>query len=433
MRKISAIASVLLCSNSPVFAAPFDLQGVGKDFQINGFLSVGAARSDVDYLPGGIEPTYVSFIRRDISFEKDTNIGIQITKFLSDDISITTQFLAEGQKEFYVEAVWAFIKYEPNDYWQFRAGRVRTNPYMFSEYVNVGYAYPWVRLPVEVYSQIPFSNFTGVDIKYKMPILHRDFSISAFYGAASNELEFPIAPFQTIFDHVNMRLRHLASFNMRYGDEVFSVRAGYETSRLSTDPTAGTMMTELNTFLNSLVNAGILGWDYANYFSANNSRISFIGVGYELNWKNIVSLSEVVRRQPDTPIIADTVGWYIMGGYKFRELFPHITFARERIIGGKTRRFGSTANAIAANPPPFGIGLPLDTIAATLVNTSTHFQGGAGEQSSVTLGLRWDVYQGVAIKAEYQHVHPDNNSAGLFDYNPHKSVNIYSLAVDAVM
>jgi hypothetical protein len=86
-------------------------------------------------------------------------------------------------------------------------------------------------------------------------------------------------------------------------------------------------------------------------------------------------------------------------------------------------------------PIPFGAGspVPLDTIAQTLIYTSPDIDGGVGAQSSVTLGLRWDIFTGIAIKGEYKHVHPDFNTPGLFNVNPEKSVNIYSIAVDAVM
>lgn len=144
-------------------------------------------------------------------------------------------------------------------------------------------------------------------------------------------------------------------------------------------------------------------------------------------------MGELVKRSVATPIVADVIGWYLMGGYRYNELMPHITFARERLADNYTRRFNSTVNAFARNPVPFGLGTNLNQIAQALINTSEYFDGGAGEQTSVTIGLRWDIYEGIAIKGEYCHVHPDFLSPGLFDVVPHKSVNIYSLAVDAVM
>ncbi len=418
------------------------------DFQINGFLSVGMAWTNVEYLQSGIEPVYNSYVRKRPSFEEDSDVGVQITKQLREDISITTQFLALASENWDVEAVWAFIKWEPNDNWQFRAGRVRTNPYMLSEYVNVGYAYPWIRPPEEVYSQVPssFSNLTGLDARFRMEILKRDLTLSAFYGATSTHLNFPTnlafptGINETIFDNIRLRLRDLYSLNLKFGDEVFSIRAGYETTRVTLDPNAGTAMQGLNTFLNSMALFGVpflgippFGLDYVNYFSAYNSRADFMGLGYQFDWKNVVSMGEIVKRKTATPIIANVIGWYLMGGYRFNQMMPHITFARERVIDNKIRRFPSYVNAAFTSPFIANSPVTLDEVAYNLISTGVSFEGGAGSQSSVTLGLRWDIFEGIAIKGEFKHIHPDNRSPGLFNVNPQRSVNLYSVAVDAVM
>lgn len=407
------------------------------DFQINGFFSAGASWSTVNFLNTGVEPVYVSLIRKRPSWEKDTNVGLQFTKFLREDTSVTAQLFAEGANDFDVEASWAFIKWEPTDRWQFRAGRVRTQTYMLSDYVNVGYAYPWIRPPQEVYSQIPasFSNVTGADVKYKMVLWGQDLTISAFYGATNAELEFPIPPGNTILDTIDVRLRDMYVINLRFGDETFSVRAGYEATSVTLSPNAGTVMEGLNTAMNTMVGFGILPPDYINYYTALNASASFKGIGYQFDWNNFVSMGELVKRHVATPIVADVIGWYLMGGYRYNELMPHITFARERLADNYTRRFSGAANAFATTPAPFGLGLSqnLSQISQQLIGTSPFFDGGAGEQTSVTMGVRWDVYEGIAIKGEYCHVHPDRYSPGLFDVLPHKSVNIYSLAVDAVM
>lgn len=440
MRKIIPAAAIVIVTFSSTAACGVMLGDSLGEFKLNGFMSAGVAWSDVDYLTGpnelsGYAPIYVSRIEKQPSFDKDTNVGLQITKYLRDDVNITIQLYAEGFSDFEVEATWAFIEYEPNDTWQFRVGRVRTDPYMLSEYVNVAYAYPWIRPPQEVYSQIPISNFTGFDVRYHTIICRKDFSIKAFWGSTSGELTLPAAPFLTLIDTIDMELRHLVSFSVKYGDEVFSVRAGYESTLVTLYPNSGTFMQGLNEFVNTAIQLGLLGQDYINYFSANNNHASFMGVGYQFDWKNIVSMGELVRRRASTPIISDPIGWYLMGGYRVKNIMPHITFARERIADNYVRRFNSAVNAFAVNSPPFaaGLGIPLDTIAQALIGTSYYYTGGAGNQTSVTLGVRWDVMDGVALKAEYSHIHPDLLTPGLFDFNPLKSVNIYSFAVNAVI
>lgn len=429
MRKIVPAALILTTFGSTVAHA-----AIG-DFKLNGFMSAGVAWTDVDYLPAGYEPIYVSRIQKEPSFDKDTNVGIQITKYIQDDVNVTVQLYAEGYSDFDVEATWAFIEWEPNDMFQFRAGRVRTNPYMLSDYVNVAYAYPWIRPPQEVYSQIPISNFTGFDMRFRLHIGTRDLSLSGFWGSTSGELTFPVGPNSSLLDIIDMQLRHLVSFNIKFGDEVFSVRAGYEATEVNLYPNSGTLMGGLNDFVNTMIGYGMLGPDYVNYFSAENAHGSFMGVGYQFDWNNIVSMGELVQRRFSTPIVSNPIGWYLMGGYRVKQLLPHITFAREKIADNDVRHFNSSVNSFLMNPPPFGLGspVPLDTIAQALIGTSYYYSGGAGNQTSVTLGIRWDIIDGVALKAEYCHVHPDKLTPGLFSLNPLQSVNVYSFAVNAVM
>ena len=129
------------------------------------------------------------------------------------------------------------------------------------------------------------------------------------------------------------------------------------------------------------------------------------------------------------PFIANPIGWYLMGGYRVKNIMPHITYARERLTDNDARRFNSSVNNIALQT----FGYTLDNLAQFFTGTSYYNFGGAGNQTSVTLGVRWDIMDGVALKAEYSHVHPDKLSQGLFVLNPLKSVNVYSFAVNAVM
>lgn len=441
-RVLCALAAAL-CSATSFAEGP-------NDWRINGFLSIGAAWSNVNYLQTGVEPLYISFIQKRPTFNKDSDVGLQFTKFLNDDVSFTVQLLAKmAFDDWDVNASWAFLKYEPNDHWQFRVGRIRTNPFMLSDYTDVAYAYPWIRPPQEVYSLVPsqYSNFAGADVKFKFQICERELSFTIFYGQTTSYLSFPIDPPVTLtFDTIDTWLDDLVSMNLKFGNEVFSVRAGYESTRVTLYPNAGTVMQGLNDFMNEQVvgfpfgiqflhpgttPGPLLGPEYINYFDGYNYRATFAGLGYQFDWCNIVSMGEVVKRGSQTPIEANAIGWYLMGGYRVKQLLPMITFARERVLYNKVRRFSGQVNAnfqILTDSPE-----NLNEIAQALIGTSHYYDGGAGDQTSVTYGLRWDVMDGVALKGEVSHVHPDFNGPGLFDVNPLKSVNIYSLALNASM
>src|SRR5471030_2832241 len=98
MKKSVSLSLVFLTFGS-TSALAYTLEG----WQINGFLSVGAAWNDAPYLANGVEPLYNTYIRKRPSFDEDSDVGIQITKQIREDISITTQFLAQAADEWDVE------------------------------------------------------------------------------------------------------------------------------------------------------------------------------------------------------------------------------------------------------------------------------------------------------------------------------------------
>lgn len=55
-------------------------------------------------------------------------------------------------------------------------GRLRIPFFYYSEFLEVGYAYNWVRLPSDIYN-ISFSSFDGIDFTQRFSIGSLDNSI----------------------------------------------------------------------------------------------------------------------------------------------------------------------------------------------------------------------------------------------------------------
>ena len=67
-----------------------------------------------------------------------------------------------------------------------RAGRLRSPVYMYSESLDVGYSYPWLRLPDEVYSQVQVTNYEGVDAVYTVPLSYGSVTVQVAGGQSKN-------------------------------------------------------------------------------------------------------------------------------------------------------------------------------------------------------------------------------------------------------
>ena len=84
-------------------------------------------------------------------------------RYLGDDWAVTTQFVARGSNAWDLEAEWAYISFDASDERRLLFGRQRAPFYMYSDFLDVSYAYHWIKPPSGVYS-LPFDVFDGINL-----------------------------------------------------------------------------------------------------------------------------------------------------------------------------------------------------------------------------------------------------------------------------
>tara|TARA_R110002110_G_scaffold33533_1_gene114707 strand:+ start:25179 stop:26432 length:1254 start_codon:yes stop_codon:yes gene_type:complete len=390
------------------------------DWQWSGFATAAGAASNVKFLNPNVEPLYVEKIGKQITLENDSVLGFQVDKMMDDDFSITGRIVAEGRNDWRVKATRAYFEYHAADNWFWRAGRMPIDYLIYSAKVNETHAYSWIALPESVYHVIPFHYEDAISTGAKFEFFDRVLNISGAYGSLTEETETPVTNIE-----LKYKLRQVASLMASFGDEIFKVHASYHVGRLTWAPNAQNVM--VNNFINNtLVPQGFMGLDQQNYLTVDNARMSYSSIGYTFDWKRMISGAEFLRRKSSSAIIPDINAWYVMLGCRYHELIPYVTFARQRIMDNDTRRFSGLANtaAMAAN----GLGNTLDR---TVQNIAEGIDGpAAGDQTSITVGVRWNITKLISIKGSYQHIHPDRYGSGLFNVHPHRSVNIWRAGID---
>ena len=138
--------------------------------QMNGFMTVGASRADDELGTGYL------FNDR-VNFRGDSKLGLQFDYKLSEDTSATVQLVARSRSEdtWRVDAEWAYISHDITSWVSTRVGRLRIPFYLYSESLDVGISYPWVRPPIDLYTTV-ITSFDGIDFVFKAntgPINHR--------------------------------------------------------------------------------------------------------------------------------------------------------------------------------------------------------------------------------------------------------------------
>jgi hypothetical protein len=353
---------------------------------LSGFLTAGATYSDnrvstIDTPPasaGGLV-SQDGNITNNVGFSADSRIGIQISAKVNSKIDVTGQLLARAREDNYnLKADWAFVTYHVTDPMAIRGGKVKLTTFLVSDYIEVGYAYPWIRPPQEVYSANPISTINGVDMLWRVNIGNSTFLFQPYYGASKGDQA--LVPQEQLLtgdkgavQYASFNTDRMVGVNLSLGSDVYTLRGGY---------------------LQTLVTAPD--------FQVKEDEAKFASVGGTIDWHNIVVYGEWFTRDVAgnaNAAFPDQKGYYGTFGYRFGKFLPHLTYASLQEYD---------------HPSVDSAGIPL-------------------LQKSVTLGLRYELGTGAALKMEAQQVKPDSGTRGLLIGVPENDkAMIYSMAVDVV-
>jgi len=312
-----------------------------ENIEINSFLSVAASTMSE-------EGRYLDKVTEHLSFENDSVYGVNIRTKVNDKISGAAQLLATANDStFNIEADWAYLSYKSSKQTSIRAGMLNLSTFLISDYANIGYLYPWIRTPVEVYQNNPLKNFLGVEW------LH----ISRFGKSTKLTSQLFMGSAQVEKNGLLFRATDGYGFNFQLDVPHFTFRLGAITPTIQLEGPNGTGTTTV---------------DYVDL----DDRGYMYTVGASVDWNNFILYAESVSTDTEgktQAIFPNQTGSYVTIGYKMGDYTPHVTI-------------GSSEGDIYTGALPAGI-----TAAATPLT-----------QDSITYGLRYNVNKSVALKFEHQ-------------------------------
>ncbi len=407
---MSALAMIMVAA--PAHAIQFD-----------GFFTVGATRSNDKYNNVYIGSLGDRGITRDITFETDTRFGLQITSKIADNASVVAQILGKGtQSNFNAVVEWAYVDYEFNKYVSLHAGKIKQPVYLVNDYVEVGYAYPWIRPPSEVYYlNNPLNTVNGAELLFSFPVGKGQLSFQPYIG--SNRDNIPNSGGTGYFE-----AEGIAGIDIKYSAPGFLIHASDFHCR------------KVNTFGGFVADAPLLGPGAQVNVNLNGvGECNVAATGFNFDMSNVVVYAEWQKRTTTEKLsraFGDTTAWYTTVGYRMGKWLPHLTFAS---IDGKASTYydpSTGAGAVTAGPGP------------TYTPGVNTFNFPVPIQTSVTAGLRYEVNDSSALKMEYSVVDVSTDPTdlananqgfnyGLFDTSfsvpsPTQKVGIASIALDVI-
>lgn len=336
--------------------------------RFNGFMSTGYARASNDAGFAGITESTDVY---DLSL-----MALQASFDITDKTQAVMQIVGRGAEDWDPSMEWAYLSYRPTNDWQLRAGKMRIPLFMYSDFLEVGYAQPWARPPEAFYGQTT-STQVGVDAQHTYNLDNSSITTQVFAGFVEDEAQ-----------GAEVDVRNHGGVSVAWTDYTWTLRGVYATGELT-------------------LNAGP--------FQLEDERSDYVGVGLSFDNGDWLVSAEASRTEIDG-YYTDKDAAYLSVGHRFGSLTPYA------VVGWVRSQDNDKRDGLY-----LPTGDPMRPAPASVLNT---------RRDEYSLGLRWDVTPGIAIKGDVTHARGFEGAAGGLNAeyvmaDKSDSTNVYTFKIDA--
>jgi hypothetical protein len=405
------IAIVIVSYPTCVYATDSTAVSAQPMFSFSGFGTLGVVHSndhDADFTSNNIFKPNGAGYSHDWSPDVDSLIGAQIVANFTPRLSAMLQVISEQNynKTYTPHVEWANIKYELTPEASIRVGRTELASFLVSDTRDLGYANPWVRPPVEVYSLVPIKSSDGIDASYKWHIGNVVQTFMGTYGATTTK--------QPMGGNADSRRQWIISDTLEYG--AATLRIAYQRATLTLDG--------LDTFFGAFGHFGPQGVALEAKYDPYRKPLEFIGIGAMYNPRDWFVTGEWGTSQFHS-VIGESTAWYVSGGYRLAKFTPYLTYGALK-ANSNTSDPGLNVSALPSYlaGPAMGLNAALNAIL-----------GSIPVQSTTSAGVRWDFMKNVDLKLQCDHTRLGAGSPGLLinlqpAFQRGGTVDIFSATID---
>ena len=355
--------------------------------EFNGFYSVGISKMNREGY------TYETGQENDTDTLPNTLVGLQMTANLYDGGSFVTQMIAkgyrEGQDAFEPEVEWLYWKHDLGAGFTATAGRIRFPLFMESGNYDVGYSYPWVTPPTDVYGVLELTNIDGAALNYTTNVGDWGMGAQVIWGNADLNLPQGDAALKDVYGLVLTTETDDLSFRLAYmnGQQTWD-------STLDLGFFSGPVLLQFEDDLEYLVES--VKYDNGTiYFSA-----------------------EAIQVSADQGVLPEDNSWNTTLGWRFGAFMPYIGYSQTSTDNGDelAANINAQMTANGLNPDHIVAAIPGTPPIPVATTTSGDIAQAVfnEEQTTVTLGLRWDFAPKTAIKFQVQSLNGFDGTIGNF-------------------
>ena len=357
MIKILFYAGLLLASS--VCSASFN-----EKLEVSGFARIVAGYFDSD-------DQLLRGYTNSLGLKQDSLIALRADYALTDTLSFTVQGLATPSEVRESSIQWLYADYRPSRDWSIKFGRQRIPFFQYSDVVDVGFAYPWVTLPIPVHSGAVFTEFDGALIRH-------DFSLGAVYGHAELYSGTYNGDIVNYSESIRADVDDIFGTVLSLGYHNFSVRASYHQGHVSV------VQERLVQFIATLY---AFGFNESARTLEIDDMVSIAQLGFTYENLNYFIRGEYTDIASDDYLIGERKAAYVTAGINHNKMTYHLTYS-----------YGKLQDDEPAHELMFGASEQLDQLTFGYQQAITNT--GNDDRTILSIGTRYDYSQNIAFKSE---------------------------------
>lgn len=394
------------------------LPAIGEEtssLTIRGFGTLGVARSssaDAEFIRDLSQPNGIK--DGEWSGRIDSVLGIQANWQLNPEWEVVAQAVSryqyDGSRGPQLDL--AFLKWVPNDRLSLRAGHISSDLMMLADSRLIGYSYLTVRPSIDFFSTLFFSSFDGVDGTYTAPLGKGLIRSKIFIGTVQEKAIGAPGVWDTSDSG-------LSGFVADYFVGQWQFRASATDIRFSNNLNFNALTQPLYAI------AGLTGITTASVAADaltakdTNTRYYTLGTVYDNGPLQIQAALNAIDHE--TATFQNSVAGYVLGSYRMNTITPFAGISRAK----------STYKDYAPGLPDTPLFAPLNQAYQTLMNAS------GTNQTTYTLGARWDARPNIAFKLQGDAVRGGSDSQFPYasantDPNWNGQTNVISITMDFI-
>ncbi len=335
-------------------------------------------------------------LTKDATTNFDTRVGLQLEGRLNETVGVVWQGLLSRNLEdnTAVDTKWAYLRLRPFEWLDVKLGRYLLPTYQISDQLYVGYAHPWVRVPLEVY---------GITEK----VDHADgILMRALWSHREINYEFGFSWGQYKDEHDGTKVdAEPRTFSVTASKGNLSVRGMVAHAPVEIENPLFNGPFGLTNVLNG---PGAT----KTYDPTGGDDIWYYNLGFIYEDAEWLAMGEALQTDlSDNHAISENRAYTLTLGRHLGDWMPYVTYSRHEII----------------NDEPDGAGgFPFGVTRQAFINNRLY-----GQQTT-SLGVRWDFHPGYALKLQADTTRVHDGEQGLYSPAPRGNVRAYTMVLDWV-